>query len=68
MKNLNKISLLFIIIISASCKKDYVCECKGGFSTPSNTTFHDTKKNAEKSCKEQPAIMVYDPDRTCALK
>ncbi|MGZ4089656.1 MAG: hypothetical protein ACXVNO_02990 [Bacteroidia bacterium] len=64
--------ILLLFPVSAgltSCKKDYTCECTsapGSSSQPkSEFAIHDTKRQAEKRCREQVGADLLEP---CKLK
>ena len=49
---LKLIAVSFLIAMFCSCTKKYMCACGNPLLDPLGTTIQDTKKNAEKKCKE----------------
>lgn len=62
------IILIIACLSMASCKKVYVCECKfdSGFGSQATTqtTFNDTKKNAQIYCDQ---LVITSANGTCYL-
>lgn len=66
-----KKSMLLVAVVGtfvlASCKKDYVCECKDGADTDSYTFKDVKKKDAKEACDSWGTIYSLFGG-SCALK
>lgn len=59
-----RILLLFLVLCSVSCKKDYVCECSNSNGTyEAGTIERKLKSTAQKDCKD-----LSTGETTCKLK
>ncbi|HOZ87857.1 MAG TPA: hypothetical protein PL029_08870 [Bacteroidia bacterium] len=62
-------TVILLVLIFTSCKKDYTCECNyygygGGTVVKVTVEVHDTKKKAKKGCEQN-----YDTNSpVCILK
>jgi hypothetical protein len=78
MKKITILSIAFIAISFASCKKDYTCSCTytttepGAPTTEYSTVFKKTSKKSAKSACVSSSILPdgeqFSEVRTCSLK
>lgn len=65
-------SVALLATLSTSCKKEYRCECCVGSSCITTDPFKETKKKAEKKCKDAESEMEAGTanmvDYTCKVK
>ncbi len=66
-------SVIGIVTLASSCKKDYVCQCEAnanGITAESTVNINDTKKNAEEQCESAKASLetqVGSGTASCSL-